>query len=119
MRNNLRAGQKLWYVPVAARFEKPREVEVTKVGRRWAHLGECLRVDLETLRADGGGFPSPGRCYLSRETWEQKQALNSGWESLRKEFFDGWPSKRPPHVTLEIIAQIRALLSAPQEDASE
>lgn len=119
MRNKLQVGQKLWYVPADTRFESPREVEVTKVGRQWVQLGQRFRVDLETLCADGGNFPSPGRCYLSRETWEQEQALKSGWKSLRKEFFDGWSSKRPPHVTLEILAQIRALLSAPQEDASE
>ena len=57
----IEVGQKLWFVPNERRHSDGYEVEVTKIGRKWAELGHAkLRIDLSDLIADGGRYPSPG-----------------------------------------------------------
>jgi hypothetical protein len=79
---NLTVGQKLWYVP-SERRDKPFEVTVENVGRKWAKIGYRLRVDKETLWADGGEYSSPGRCYLSEEDYLRELDFNATWTRFR------------------------------------
>ena len=100
----LSVGQKLWYVP---NHGEAREIEVTKVGRKWATTParRGLRVDVNTLSADDAGY-SPGRCYLDREKYETEQARQAEWWNL----YRCLSASPPAHMTLEDIREIRAKL---------
>jgi len=103
----LKVGQKLWYVP---RRSAPYEVEVTKVGRKWATVGEgyrAERIDLETWYADGRGYSSPGRCYLSQEDYVTELDLSRLWAHLQREI---QYSRCPGGVTINDIKQAMELL---------
>lgn len=77
-------GQTLCFVG-AHRFNAgARDVVVTKVGRKWAQLDNRYRIDIQTLEADGAGYTSPGRCYISRAEFEDEQRRNEVWSALRK-----------------------------------
>jgi len=106
----LTTGQKLWLVP-ARRRGKPREVEVGKVGRKWAALIPYYegRVDIETLALDGGNYTSPGRCYGSRAEWEESSALGKAWAQFHRDL--GYEPN--PGVTAEDLAKVRELLRMP------
>lgn len=105
---SLQVGQKLWYVPNDKRWGKEQEIEVTKVGRKWANVGYLGRIDIETLSVDGRGYSSPGQCYLSREEWERNEVLSDAWwefkELIKK------TNKRPEGITIESIEQAKRLL---------
>lgn len=97
----LTLGQKLWLAPAHSR-RGAYEVEVTKIGRRWAELsGNNGRVDMETLWLDGGEYSSPGRCWLSREEYEDYRAADIAWNAL---FYQQHRS-RPPSVTAAAIRE--------------
>lgn len=102
--SELTVGQKLWLVPQRG-YGVPREVTVAKIGRKWATLDGWResRIDKETLWMDGGVYTSPGRCYLSREEWEESQRLSGAWGVLKTLIADRW--NRPDGVT---IADMRA-----------
>ena len=104
----LTTGQKLWLVP-ARGFGEPQEVEVGKIGRKWAGLIPAYagRVDMETLGLDSSSFP--GRCYGSREEWEEQSALGKAWIALHREL----PYRPDKNVTIEDIAKARELLRMP------
>ena len=102
-------GQKLWYVPSYGYRRDGHEVTVEKIGRRWVTLaGNCGRIDKGTLFLDGGQYTSPGRCWLSREAYEESKAIEaanvggyrSGLHTVRVE----------PGVTLADIQAAAALL---------
>lgn len=106
----LTVGQKLWLVPTQKYFGQPREVEVVKVGRKWAEInfrGYC--VSLERLHVDGGQHSSPAQCYTDREAYEADVALDKAWSDLRTKIDRKWG--RPEGVTVEAIQQARALLN--------
>lgn len=103
----LTVGQKLYFVPAYNR--QPYEVEVKKVGRRWASAvnGRIkMRLDIETLcphEDDGSGI-----AYLSREDYEQRLALDVAWRELHKALI--YRDRLPNGVTVEKIAEARKLL---------
>ena len=105
----LQVGQKLWFVP-SSDYKKPCEVEIKKIGRKWAHTEQhcqVLRIDVETLRPhEDDGM---GQCYLSRDAYEAKQAIDAAWRELTKAIeSQRWRS--PDGVTVEKIAEARKLL---------
>ena len=81
---------------------------VKSVGRKWANLelGK-YRVSLQTLEIDGGGYSSPGRCYLSIEHHEQEQKRRELWRQLREYLNTFNP---PPSMTLERLEGILGAL---------
>ena len=90
----MQVGQKLFYVPYEANRRtqsSPYEVEVTKVGRKWATVKnpenewEVFRIDIETMCADGKQFTSPGTCYFSRELWVEATESLHYWNLFRNE----------------------------------
>lgn len=83
----LTVGQQLYYVPSQRRAE-PGFVTVTKVGRKWAEIGPNRRVNMETMALDGGGYSSPGTCYLSKEEHDAEVELRDTWARFR-ELMDG------------------------------
>lgn len=105
----LEVGQKLWYVP---NYGHAREVTITTVGRKWATFDALRRrVDVETLKVDGGNYDSPGRCYQSREEYEEKVALQIAWDTLRRQI----ALRSLPSCTIEAINEAWKLLGLPQK----
>lgn len=91
-------GQTLLFVPHGNRSTE-REVKVIKVGRVWAETSGYRRISLQTLTADGRGYSSPGRCWLSREAWEADKAESAAWNAFRDIIKDcrDRPSGATPH----------------------
>ena len=58
-------------------------VKVTKVGRVWSYLDNGYRIDLQTLRADAGQYPSPGRAWNSKEEYDASVARDKLWLIFR------------------------------------
>jgi hypothetical protein len=77
----IEVGQKLWFVPAQRYAGAPREIAVTKVGRKWAYTdeGRADRFDVNTLALDGHGYNSPGRLYLRREDHALEVEVSAEW----------------------------------------
>lgn len=80
--HNLKVGQKLWFVG-ARGFRNEYEVEIINVGRVYASISRAGRIFLDTLLVDGGGYSSPGRCYLSRDAWDAEKSRDLAWANIR------------------------------------
>lgn len=109
MSNTLQIGQTLYFVPRHLRDRRSENVTVEKIGRKWATLSNRHRIDIETLVVDGGEYSSPGRCYLSKDEYEAESALQSTWNSFKREIER--QSRIPGGVTVERIAEARKLLN--------
>jgi hypothetical protein len=96
----LTVGQKLWFVPYQRRVEA-HEVIVEKVGRKWASIG-YYRINIDTLKVDGGQYSSPGACYLSKEAYEAEIKLNQEWDAFRR-LVDA--NYAPKGITIERIKE--------------
>lgn len=110
MDKKLQEGQKLWWVYSSNRRGQPREVTVTKVGRKWAQLDNNCRIDIETLLADGGDYMSPGCCYLSKDIYDSGVALQKAWSEMKR---DIQYASTPEGVTVVDIQAARTLLRMP------
>lgn len=99
----LRVGQKLLYVEYTfGRDTTPRihDVEIVKIGRRWAKLGDHHgRIDRKTMVMDGNGLISLGRCYFSLEHYEVALRTEDLWRLFCKQI--RW--KVPPILSVESI----------------
>jgi hypothetical protein len=82
-RPTLTVGQRLWYVPSDKRMASPFYITVLKVGRTWADCGNGRRINIETLRADGGSYSSPGTAWLSKEAYDADVALDACWRRFQ------------------------------------
>ena len=49
----------------------------------WAYLSNGYRIDLKTLRADGGNCLSPGRAWKSKEEYDESVARDKLWLIFR------------------------------------
>ena len=105
---NLVVGQKLWWV--ASNNQKTQyEVEVVKVGRKWATLDIDHKIDLEDWVADGGLYAPPGKCYASKEDYELECTLLDSWKELRQMVASH--HTLPKGINLEKIVLICSILS--------
>lgn len=76
-------GQKLYFVP-RQRTGNPDWVTITKVGRKWVETDwRDIRLNKETLAADGRGYTSPGCAYYSKELYEREAKLGAAWSKFR------------------------------------
>ena len=92
-------GQKLWFSP-ERRYGHAAYDTITKIGREWitmsGHHPHRFRKDDPDMRADGKGYTSPGRFYLSKEACEEEHRLNARYNALAKCL----PTyHRPKHIT--------------------
>ncbi len=109
----LSVGQKLWMVPYQRHLGVPMFVQVTKVGRKWAEISlRGYRISLNKLIIDGGGYTSPGRCYLTKEEHEAEVKLHAAWARLRS-FMDR-KHNPPDGVTIENIEAAIQVLGLPE-----
>jgi hypothetical protein len=106
----LKVGQVLWFVPNEIRRNKPEAVTVEKIGRKWAHIGNGARADLDTLVVDGGVYTSPGRCWLHKEAWEAETRRQDAWLRLRQGIERH--RKAPDGLSLEQIERAAAVLTS-------
>jgi hypothetical protein len=87
MEDNIQVGQELVYVrdqnSMPGKVE-PQTVRVEKVGHKWIHINNGKRLDRESLRADGGDYSSPGRCYLRLQDYQNERAHSIAWGALKK-----------------------------------
>lgn len=107
-------GQKLWLVYTQRnRRDDGREVEVTKVGRKWADLSYGHnRLNIETLALDAGGYVSPGRCYLSEQEYREGLALSAALFRFKRDVSELRASA--DQITVENIRHVRNLLGMPE-----
>lgn len=110
--HGLYVGQQLYFVPSEIRKRNPVTATVTAVGRKWVSIEMAgwwgVRIDIQTLIADGGGYSSPGNCYFSQEEYTAKVLRQRTWDSLRRAIY-AKPST-PDSVTREAIQKAAELL---------
>jgi hypothetical protein len=102
-------GDTLWfYYDGNNGHRDDKEVTITKVGSCWLYLCNRHRVDKKTLIADGKGYSSPGKCYLSKKDCDDELALIKEWGLLRRNI--GACYNPPKDISLEIVKQAREIL---------
>ena len=108
----LTIGQKLWFVPRERYNGAPYEVEITKVGRKWAQtIGRRsdYRVNVDTLAMDSQGYGIVGQCYTDRDAYEAESQRQLRWDRL-KSTLSGWSVKLHRDVTIEDMDAAAKLL---------
>jgi hypothetical protein len=119
----LTPGQTLWYVsnedshkfqtaPNGA-WHPCNMVIVENVGRKWATATvhhRTLRIDVETLKVDGGKYSSPGRCYRSADDYKDEIRLHAVWKNFASRISRVSP---PVGMNVETIYKIAEMLSIP------
>lgn len=91
--SKLTQNQALWFVG-SGNFVRVRgEVTVTEVGRKWARITGVFkgRIEIDTLKADGAGYSSPGTCYASEEAWIIADGPRRAWQALRSKMETACP----------------------------
>ncbi len=111
--HGLTVGQTLYWVPYSHRGQHSF-VSVEKIGRKWAHLSNHNRIELETLRADSGDHSCPGQCWLSKEAHDAEKSRADAWHELLRKLRYMAP---PAGVTTDDIAAARKLLRLDPEEA--
>lgn len=103
----LTARQVVWYVPWHG---NPRNMTVSKVGRKWAATEERpdLKILIGTDEVHVPNFGRVGTIYLSREAREEQARLSAAWDDVRKDLYG--KVTRPDAVTVEDINAARRLL---------
>lgn len=108
----MEVGQKLWYVPWQNRHSGPYWVEVEKIGRKWATLTHNHgRIDIHSMKKDGGQYTSPGQCYYSIELYQEHLDGVQAWGELSN-LINKLPNP-PTHLNLNQIKHLVALVKSP------
>lgn len=105
-----KVGATVYVVPDDLRWRNPATLTVSKVGRKYATLGEGynpLRADLETGRIGDNSF-SYGKAWPSKEAYEDNKRLQDAWNNLRKSIDN--KRQAPDGVTKEDIDSAIAIL---------
>ncbi len=113
--HGLKVGQKLYYVPNRNGIGRESEAEITKIGRKWATCGRWeTKIDIVTLEADGAGYSSPGRAYLSEENYRTKIRMSSMWDTVSIMIRNQY--RRPDHITECDMKTIIGILEREKKD---
>lgn len=86
MNHTFEEGQELVYVPCRIGNQSAREhrvVRVVKTGHKWIYISNGQRICRQSLRADGGNYSSPGRCYWSLEDYQKERDTITAWDALK------------------------------------
>ena len=112
-------GQKLFYMPNRGYGRKVigYEVEVTKVGRKWAYIGDRFRFDIESMEVDGGQYVSPGNLYLSEADCIAADELDKDWSDLRESL--ARLGCRHKDITHNDMAIVRSALQLPTKTSPD
>lgn len=109
-RVKLHVGRELYWEGHTNKKGQSEIVTVISIGRKWFTVRGKYRefkVDIETMREDGGGYSSMGTCYFSKEERLEEVAANEAWDKLRFEI----PYKRPRGIDLKSITTARKMLN--------
>ena len=83
VKKQLAVGDTLWLVYNEKRRGNPREIVVSKVGRKWIYFDDGRsRFDLETKRVDAGVYSSSATIYESKEVYDKEVSLCLLWQKL-------------------------------------
>ncbi|MCQ4311744.1 hypothetical protein NAV33_07520 [Pseudomonas stutzeri] len=108
MSNEFKEGQVLIFDPSDGRRE-PREITIGKTGRRWVQIKSAgwidARFDKETLVIDGRGYASPGRVWLSWDSYHGEKRRLALHARLRRMLDD----YSKPYTTEQVAAALAAL----------
>lgn len=100
-------GEKFWWVPLYNPESESCEVTVVKVGYKYMHLSNDVKIERVTGLAISNRHGYQGQCYVSKEEYETGQATTKAWEDLDRKIHHSNP---PRGVTEDDIKQARALL---------
>jgi hypothetical protein len=104
----LKVGQKLWYVPSYVK-NRAHEVIISKIGKKWAYDSRAhnpMQIHKETLVVPGTGSTLSGRCYLSKQEYEDMLVLESKWTEFYRKIYVSVPKD----MTLEKLEKIEQLI---------
>lgn len=121
----LSLGDKLILVSRDNRGREPQvyDVEVVKVGRRWATIQGVTglsrawpheRVDRATLEVDGGGYSARWAAFTSREAWGEHVDRREALQELRR-LLQWGGSSVGLHLSAAELKAIVARLRGPEE----
>ena len=98
----------------------PTEIEIKKVGRKWAEFfpHSCwlrpVRFNIKTMHVEG----FYGAMYRSEEDWQHQRAerdatraADDAWWELRRGISVAW--HRPPHLAADAILRLMAEMFPP------
>lgn len=100
-----KVGDVLWFEPARKGYQG-KEVKVEKVGRTWTYISNGKRIDASGL-ADGGAYSPPGKCYASKEEYQQKVDLNKAWDAFVLKIRG---IRIPKEMTIEKINKIYSIV---------
>lgn len=117
----MEVGQKLYYQPYKANVNRDKQpsgyqVVVTKVGRIWTTVQnpvctwEVFRIDNQTMTADGKQHISPGKCWYSKELYQEEMNRLEAWDTFRS--LVGGNVRPPKHLSLRDILNLEAKVYA-------
>lgn len=95
-------GDELWWEP-SERWPAAGAVKVIKVGRRWVHFSNGIRIEAED--GDFHDDDPPGSLYRSQDEYEAEVA----WQALGLDLFNA-RQDRPADIMTDKILQARQLL---------
>jgi hypothetical protein len=107
MKNDLKVGQELWFVPSDSRHF-PCIVVISKIGNKWAYVDKWNRdkIDVNTLVMDGRQYSSPGKCYLNPAEYETEKKIIAEWNLFKSQI----EQYNIENMTVEKIQQTRTIL---------
>ncbi len=115
MSDKLKPGMKLWLVPENGR-QKPREVVVESVGRKWAKIAGdvCNRIEIDTMIVYSAERMS-AKVYADRSEYERELADALAWGGLMLAIRNRYG--KPKGVTAEDVAAARKLLRLDESES--
>ena len=107
--NNLKAGQRLWWVFGYDGEKYSKFVTVEKVGLKWAYLITKYgrMVSLATMRVYTSSGYNDGKCYLNEAAYQDEELAIKMLAEFRKDLND---FSRPVTPTIEQIKKAREVL---------
>ena len=106
-----REGQEVFWVKSLTSMRnaaKTGPTVIIKIEDRWLYLENGHRVNMETGEAEYKRGLTPGRCYLSEESYRKEQQTLEAWQKLKKDLQAS--GLVPMGVTPEDIERARDLL---------
>ena len=109
-------GQKVWVVYTRRYLGKPHWDVVTKVGRKWATIGDNFhhRIDMTGCALDGGSHSSPGRVYATQTEHAAVVERDELWQSIHnlvgRKFFHP-----PKHMDISKLKAVLSMIEGPDE----
>lgn len=111
---DLKVGKKLYWVPNRG---EPSEVEITKIGYKWVTLNypswRPYRISRNDFTADGYGYSSPGKCYESKEAFDEMTYRDNIWCDTIKRIHQ---YRAPSEMTTKEIEDLRKKLGLSTEE---